>query len=391
MMRIRRSFGLLVLAAALAAAGLSACTKPAAKTAAPTTPAVAHSEAGKIQRIKYQGAGRYLTVEVLADDLLHFELAAGTSPIADTAIPTTPMVARTDYPGPSSFTQKENTFETADLKVTIDPEKLCVTTFDKHKNATLTTTCPTAVTGTWKGLTLTPEKMQNVYGLGEQFSAPNMPDGDWVGRQRTSGIYGNVMAGFNGGSAENAQFPIMYAVGPESTNYALFLDDIYGQKWDFRSSPWKAESSGDAIRWFLMSGPTLADLRQGYMALTGRPPVPPKQMFGLWISEYGYQDWAELDGKLKTLRSAGFPLDGAVLDLQWFGGINSSSDETNMGRLIWDTNKFPNPAAKIAAYRRNDGIGIMTIEESYIGRALPEWNDLAQRGYLIKQANGDPA
>ena len=44
-------------------------------------------------------------------------------------------------------------------------------------------------------------------------------------------------------------------------------------------------------------------------------------MFGLWVSEDGYDQWEELDSKLKTLRDPQFPLDGFVLDLEWFGGI----------------------------------------------------------------------
>lgn len=73
-----------------------------------------------------------------------------------------------------------------------------------------------------------------------------------------------------------------------------------------------------------MTGPDLPDLRKDYMELTGRPPVPPKQMFGLWVSEYGYDNWAEIDGKLSTLRTNKFPIDGFVLDLHWFGSATYS-------------------------------------------------------------------
>ena len=71
-------------------------------------------------------------------------------------------------------------------------------------------------------------------------------------------------------------------------------------------------------------------------------------MFGLWISEYGYENWAELDSKIASLRTAGFPLSGAVLDLYWFGGIKANSTTSPMGRLNWDTTNFPDPEGKIA-------------------------------------------
>jgi alpha-glucosidase len=82
----------------------------------------------------------------------------------------------------------------------------------------------------------------------------------------------------------------MYAVGPNNANYAMFLDQVYKQNWDFTGNPWKVETWGDQIRWYLMTGPDLPDLRKDYMELTGRPPVPPKQMFGLWVSEDGYDN-----------------------------------------------------------------------------------------------------
>ena len=56
------------------------------------------------------------------------------------------------------------------------------------------------------------------------------------------------------------------------------------------------------------------DLRKDYLELVGHPLVPPRKMFGLWVSEYGYDDWAELEDKIRTLHANNFPVDGAVLE-----------------------------------------------------------------------------
>jgi alpha-glucosidase len=127
----------------------------------------------------------------------------------------------------------------------------------------------------------------------------------------------------------------------------------------------------------------LPDLRKDYLELTGRPPVPPKKMFRLWVSEYGYDNWRELDSKLKSLRANNFPLDGFVLDLQWFGGVTGSSDNSRMGAVDWDLQNFPDPAGKLAALNQQ-GVGIMTIEEPYISRGLPEYEKLAGQGFLAR-------
>ena len=71
-----------------------------------------------------------------------------------------------------------------------------------------------------------------------------------------------------------------------------------------------------------------------------------------------------------ALRADKFPVDGFVLDLQWFGGISPGSDQQQMGsRVAWDLTHFPDPADEARRLPGNEGIGIMAIEESYMARA----------------------
>ena len=79
---------------------------------------------------------------------------------------------------------------------------------------------------------------------------------------------------------------------------------------------------GDQIRFYVMTGPNLPDLRKDYMELLG----------------------SLRDG----LRQHNFPLDGFVLDLQSFGGVTAHSPD-------------------IRALTQDD-IGLVTIEESYVSR-----------------------
>jgi alpha-glucosidase len=342
----------------------------------------------QVERFKFTSGNNYLIVEVLDDDLAHFELSPlGPGPAPTEAVFTTPQVFKTDYAGPTDVTQSGDggsVLETPEMRIAVATDNLCVTLTDLARNTELTTLCPESLTSDLKTLSITSGSMQHVYGLGEQF-IESSPDGDWTGRQRTPGDdFGNQMVGFGGGNYGNVMIPVMYAVGPNNANYALFLDHIYRQSWNFNTSPWRVETFGDRIRWYAMTGPDMPDLRTDYMELTGHPPVPPKKMFGLWVSEYGYENWNELEDKYNTLRSNEFPIDGFVLDLQWFGGITPNEDNSNMGRVSWDLSAFPDPAAKLASYRDNDGLGIITIEESYVSRGLPEHADLAGRGYLVR-------
>jgi alpha-glucosidase len=346
-------------------------------------------------RVEFRLGPNHLILEFLDDDLLHFEIS-GVPTETDLTKPlfTSPMVAKRDYPGPSRLTfDGLDTFETAALRVRVEPTTLCLSAWDisRQPALALTTFCPFKLGQPEQGLTLTPEGFSHAYGLGEMFSLSGDNGLNWVGRVRAPGsVFGNAMVGWNGGGVGNAQFPIIYFTGPGYDNYALFADNAYAQTWNLRENPWKVSLRGKWLRFYLMTGPDLQDLRQDYLELVGRPPVPPKKAFGLWVSEYGYDNWAELDDKLRTLRANRFPLDGFVLDLQWFGGVQGYSDNSRMGSLDWDLENFPNPAAKIASLRETQGLGIIVIEEPYISRGLPEHRQLAELGYLARACKTCP-
>jgi len=328
-----------------------------------------------------------LRITALRDDLVHFQLTSSFS----RAVPASPMVV---FQGPPiAWAKRDDThLATRELAIDVDVATLCVTVTDLARAFVLHRLCPVAA----NEVTISREATQNVYGLGEQFVKPGTTDGDWLGRERTPGNeHGNAMVKFDGnekgsGSVGNAQFPIMYALANDRRGYAMFFDDPYAERWSFAGDPWKLHTLGDALQWYVIAGPDLQDLRRDYMTLVGRPPVPPKQAFGLWVSEYGFDDWKELDTKLASLRAHHFPVDGFVLDLQWFGNITEGSETSRMGTLSWDTEKFPAPATKLAELRDKQGVGVMVIEESYVARGLPEHADLARRGFLARASEGGP-
>lgn len=351
-----------------------------------TAPEITSDPSG---RVKFALGQSYLIVEFLDDDLAHFEYS-GVETATDLSRPlyTSPMVAKTDYPGPSRLENDgQGTLATPALKVQVDPATLCLRAWDTARTPplALTTLCPANLGQDKQGVSLTPETFTHIYGLGEQFSNDPGPNGDWLGRVRAPGsVFGNAMVSWNGGGVGNAQFPVAYFLGQGLENYALFADSAYAQTWNFKGKLWQVTMGGQWLRFYLLSGPDLPDLRKDYLELTGRPPVPPKKLFGLWVSEYGYDNWAELEDRLAALRANNFPLDGFVLDLQWFGGVTGSSDNSRMGAVDWDLSKFPDPAGKLAALNQQQGVGIMTIEEPYISRGLPEHQQLADQGYLAR-------
>ncbi|MBU1052564.1 MAG: DUF5110 domain-containing protein [Proteobacteria bacterium] len=359
---------------------------------------VATSLQAEIKRVKFNLGNQYLVVEALDDDLIHFELSAvGSAPDLTKPLYASPMVLKTDYSGPASFSSAGNGFETADIKVEVDTQNLCVSMWDKIGNRFLTTVCPADLDNDWKGINIIKGQMLNVYGLGQQFKKLGSADGDWlqhkVREEQPAGqaqSHGNGFMPFGpAGMVGNVQLPVMYALGDNNLNYVLFLDNVYKQRWDFTGDPWQVRMWGDQIRFYVMTGPDLPDLRKDYIELVGTPPVPPRKAFGLWVSEFGYKDWTQIDTLLNGLRSNNFPVDGFVLDLQWFGGVVKDSPDSMMGKLDWDRDSgdgngyyFPDPDTKIASYK-NDNIGFVTIEESYVNQNTDTYSQMKTAGSLF--------
>ena len=336
------------------------------------------------QRFAFDKGGRRLVIELLADDLVHAELTSATGAFSARPIFTSPMVV--GHPAPVRVTRRGNTITTDRLTVAVD-DALCATI--TRGGRTIARLCPAQ-----GGMTIDPypgaSSAVNAYGLGQACIEPGLSNPDWSGRVRKPGSeHGNRMETFDGGACGNTQVPVVYALDTRGDPFAVLVDEPRAQTWDLAGRPWRVTSPAASLRWYFLGAAALPELRADYLALTGRPPVPPRAAFGLWVSEYGYQDWKEVDGIVAGLEKHGFPLSGVILDLQWFGGIREGREDTSMGRLEFDTARFPDPAGKIAALA-GKGIGVIPIEESYVGRALPEHARLAKDGYLVTTRDGRP-
>ena len=311
------------------------------------------------------------------------------------AFPESPYVLA-DQQKPVALTVRDEKnariLETAPLRLRLDTEFLCLSVYDKVKQRDVTWACPTLGSEDWLSLELRKDNVQQLYGLGQQHPALGVSNGDWLqhGSRVAGSRFGNQLVDAQGGLVGNTQFPILYALGKDNSSWALFLDNSYPQNWDFQQTTLKVGiKNSRELRFYLRLGDSLADLRRQYMNLVGRPLVPPRKMFGLWVSEFGYDDWSELDKVRDSLQQRGFPLDGMVMDLQWFGGIAENSDDSHMGTLAWDESHFPKPAEKIKTLA-DQHIGLMLIEESYVSRNLPEHQKLADKGFLVKNPDGSP-
>lgn len=331
---------------------------------------------------------KYAIVEAYSDDVIHIETAAKKFYNFNSKIYTSPMIANSPYfKGAESFQKNGNTIETKNISIRVNSD-LCLEFYNKKSAYYLANICPDSIDQATKTLKIYSAQNKNAYGLGQYFYDPNTANGDWVGRKWEPGEFGNTFAGFAGGAHSKIQFPILYALGEGNNNYAIFIDNQYKMSWDFTNSQeWRVSMWGDQIRYFIISGENLEELRQKYLRLTGLPLLPPKKMLGLWVSEYGYQNWDEVRSKLSHLRSNHFPVDGFALDLYWFGGTKG------MGTVTFDPVKFPNPELNLKKFKAQ-GVEFLPIQESYISDSAispnsskTEYEELYTHCYLVRQNN----
>lgn len=343
---------------------------------------------------KIFAAGRlYLCVEVLDDSTLHVQYTTGVP--GGGPIPVTEMIANTSYKGTPRAVWKGNSLSTGSVFLQIDSSSLSLSIRDKAGGDPLTRIQPLFLHDSLAGIRGSATAFTAYYGLGEQFKE-NSSSIDYQGKIKVGDEYGNRMLGFNGGGGPNMQMPVLYAVERSSfRNYAVFVDDFLRQKFDC-SHPdyWSDEINDTSTSFYIFSGSSIRSLHHAYVELTGHPLMLPKKMFGLWISEFGFDDWGEMEDKLRTLRLHKFPVDGTVYDVQWFGvdhyKVRNDTmplfENVYMGRLAWDERHFPEPVRELDKLKQ-EGIGTMVIQEPFVAHHLPEFDEYENHHLLVKDSS----
>lgn len=235
-------------------------------------------------------------------------------------------------------------------------------------------------------ISLTTSGNESFYGAGERGYSFNLAGDTLVMYNRQN--YGYV-AGENRIKQMNITMPLVIS----SRGYAILFDD-YAAARMVMSNPIVYTSEAPApVAYFFINGvdgssseARLASVVKQLSSLTGRQQLPPFWALGYITSKYGYHNEAETRGAIDSLRRGGYPVDGIVLDLYWYG------KEQDMGRLEWETSQWPNHR-KMLSDLKKQGVNLVAISQPYVlrnGRALGNYEDLSARGMFVKDSVGGP-
>ena len=199
-------------------------------------------------------------------------------------------------------------------------------------------------------------------------------------------MYNKQNYGYTAGEPRIKQMNISMPLFLSSNGYAVVFDDFGAAKMVMENPiVYTTESATPVSYYFINSAGTLADVTRELSSLTGRQDLAPLWSLGYITSKYGYHTQAETEGVVDTLKRAGYPLDGVVLDLYWYG------KEQDMGRLAWDKEQWPDHVGMLSGLK-DKGVNTVIISQPYIlrnGRGLDNYNYLAENDLLLKDTTGN--
>ncbi|WP_125774352.1 alpha-xylosidase [Antribacter gilvus] len=140
---------------------------------------------------------------------------------------------------------------------------------------------------------------------------------------------------------------------------------------------------GEHLQYYVIHGPTPADILRRYTALTGRPPQVPAWSYGLWLSTSFTTDYDEatVTSFVDGMAERGIPLSVFHFDCFWMRQFHWCD-------FVWDPATFPDPEGMLA--RLHDrGLRVSAWINPYIAQRSHLFDEGARLGYLVRTAEGD--
>lgn len=234
-------------------------------------------------------------------------------------------------------------------------------------------------TGAVKRVSLRNGMAQNLYGAGERGHSLRL-NGD------TLVMFNRQNYGYTGGDPRISQMGITMPWFVSDAGYGVLFDDYNRAELALGNDSivYTSETPKPLSYYFVNGNGSLAGATSRYTELTGRQQLPPFWALGYITSKYGYHNEQEALGAIDSLKNRDYPVDGIVFDLYWYG------TETDMGRLEWNRNQFPDPKRMLDSLNRM-GVHTVLINQPYINKkgAIDNYNMLSEAGMLVKDSAGN--
>jgi alpha-D-xyloside xylohydrolase len=211
-----------------------------------------------------------------------------------------------------------------------------------------------------------------VYGLGERFG-PLVKNGQTIdiwnadGGTSSEQSYKNVpfyLTNRGYGVLVNHAGHVSFEVGSEAVEQVQF------------------SVAGESLEYFVIAGPTPAEVLDRYTRLTGRPALVPEWSYGLWLSTSFTTDYDEatVNAFIDGMAERDIPLSVFHFDCFWMREFHWTDFE-------WDPAVFPDPEGMLA--RLHDrGLRVSAWLNPYIAQRSKLFREGVEGGYLVRRPDG---
>ncbi|MCI2957622.1 alpha-xylosidase [Agromyces atrinae] len=211
---------------------------------------------------------------------------------------------------------------------------------------------------------------EQVFGLGERFG-PLAKNGQTVdvwnadGGTSSEQSYKNVpfyLTDRGYGVLVNHRGHVSFEVGSEAVEQVQFA------------------VPGETLEFFVIDGPTPADVLERYTRLTGRPPIVPAWSYGLWLSTSFTTDYDEatVTSFIEGMAERDLPLSVFHFDCFWMREFHWTDFE-------WDPRVFPDPEGMLARLHER-GLRVSAWINPYIAGRSKLFDEGAE--YFVRRADG---
>ena len=187
-------------------------------------------------------------------------------------------------------------------------------------------------------------------------------------------LYNNPWYGYEYG-ADNLNFSVPFFIS--SNGYGIFFDNASKGYADIgKTNPgiFEAGFVSNELNFYLVPGKNVDEIMRSYTNLTGRQAIPPRWVFGNFMSRFGYTSEKQVKDIYEKMKDDNFPVDAIIFDLFWFG----DSIKGTMGNLDWvNKEKWPDPKRMIADFAK-DQVKTILITEPFILKSTPNYHPSKQ-------------
>ena len=156
--------------------------------------------------------------------------------------------------------------------------------------------------------------------------------------------------------------PFFIGVGGDGGSYGILFDNSWRAWFDFGHRDEAVTSFGSPdgpIDYYVIAGPSTAEVVHRYTDLTGKAPLPPEWALGYQQSRYSYMNEGEVRDVARHLRSADIPVDVIWLDIDY--------QDRNRPFTV-DRKAFPDLAGLVSDMKQ-DGIRLIAITDLHVAAA----------------------